>query len=77
MIAPLVVILAGGEGQRMGGATPLRKLGGERLVDRALRMAGAWSDDVRVAVRDRRQIEDVDVPVVLDDPAIEGPLAGL
>jgi molybdopterin-guanine dinucleotide biosynthesis protein A len=77
MIAPLVVILAGGEGQRMGGAKPLRMLGGERLVDRALRMAGAWSDDVRVAVRDRRQIEGVDVPVLLDDPAIEGPLAGL
>ena len=77
MTAPLVVILAGGEGQRMGGAKPLRMLGGERLIDRALRMAGAWSDDVRVALRDRRQIEGVDVPVLLDDPFIEGPLAGL
>ncbi|WP_166039011.1 molybdenum cofactor guanylyltransferase [Sphingosinicella sp. YJ22] len=77
MTAPLVVILAGGEGQRMGGAKPLRMLHGERLVDRALRKARAWSDDVRVALRDRRQIEGVDVPVLLDDPAIEGPLAGL
>ncbi len=77
MIAPLVVILAGGEGQRMGGAKPLRMLGGERLVDRALRNARAWSDDVRISLRDRRQIEGVDVTVLLDDPAIEGPLAGL
>ena len=77
MTAPLIVILAGGDGQRMGGAKPLRMLHGERLVDRALRMARAWSDDVRVALRDPRQIEGVDVPVLLDDPAIEGPLAGL
>ena len=77
MTAPLVVILAGGEGQRMGGAKPLRMLGGERLVDRALRMARTWSDDVRIALRDHGQIEAAAVAVLLDDPAIEGPLAGL
>ncbi len=77
MTAPLVVILAGGEGARMGGAKPLRMLGGERLVDRALRMARAWSDDVRLALREADQVRLAGAPVLLDDPAVEGPLAGL
>jgi molybdopterin-guanine dinucleotide biosynthesis protein A len=72
-----VVILAGGEGRRIGGAKPLRRLAGERLIDRALRTARTWSDCVAVAVRDPSQVERVNAPIVTDEPGIGGPLAGL
>jgi len=60
-----VVILAGGEGRRIGGGKPLRMLGGETLLGRALRIARGWSDDVLVA------------DGTTDVPGIEGPLGGL
>ena len=72
-----VVILAGGVGTRIGGGKPIRRLAGERLIDRALRMARRWSDIVAVAVRDPIQIQPIDAPVILDEPGVVGPLAGL
>jgi len=64
-----IVILAGGEGRRMGGGKPQRLLGGETLLDRALARARRWSDEVLVAAREGGDIQ--------DDPAIEGPLGGV
>jgi len=60
-----IVILAGGEGRRIGGGKPLRQLGGETLLDRALRRARGWSNDVLVATAQT------------DIPGIEGPLGGV
>ena len=70
------VILAGGEGSRIGGDKPMRLLGGTTLLDRAIDYASGLSDKVAVAVRDQ-QVGDVRVAVIRDDPTIEGPLAGL
>lgn len=64
-----IVILAGGEGRRMGGDKPQRLLGDITLLDRALARARSWSDDVLVAAREGGDIA--------DDPAIEGPLGGV
>ena len=64
-----VVILAGGEGSRIGGNKPQRLLGGVTLLERALRKARRWSDEVLVAAREGGDIR--------DDPAIEGPLGGV
>lgn len=64
-----IVILAGGEGRRIGGAKPQRQLGGETLLERALRRARNWSDQVLVAAGEGSDLE--------DDPAIEGPLGGV
>ena len=64
-----IVILAGGEGRRIGGAKPLRMLGGRSLIDRALERARCWSDMVLVAAREGGDI--------CDDPAVEGPLGGV
>jgi molybdenum cofactor guanylyltransferase len=72
-----VAILAGGEGTRIGGRKPLLRLSGERLIDHALRQAARWSDAVAVAVRDPAQVAPVDVPIIIDEPDIPGPLAGL
>lgn len=71
------VVLAGGEGRRMGGAKPLRRLHGTTLIDRACDLARAWSADVAVAVRDPAQVGPVDAILLTDPFDIEGPLAGL
>jgi molybdopterin-guanine dinucleotide biosynthesis protein A len=68
----IVVILAGGEGRRIGGGKPRRLLGGEALIDRAVRIARGWSGDVHVAGE-----APIGVPMIRDDPAIEGPLGGV
>lgn len=64
-----IVILAGGEGRRIGGSKPQRLLGGVTLLDRALARARGWSDEVLVAARQGGDLS--------DDPAIEGPLGGV
>lgn len=71
------VVLAGGQGVRIGGGKPLRHLAGRSLLSRALDHAGRWSGDVAVAVRDRGQLADGPAIVLADDAAIPGPAAGL
>ena len=80
MIDPVdlaVVVLAGGEGRRIGGGKPLRRLGGETLLDRAIRTARGWSAHVAVAVRANDQVGAVGAELIRDDPDLPGPLAGL
>jgi len=76
--ATAAVVLAGGEGRRIGGAKPLRRYGEATLVAHAVTLARRWSPLVAVAVRDPGQVEgETDAPIILDDPAIPGPAAGL
>ena len=70
------VILAGGEGSRIGGDKPMRLLGETTLLDRAIDYASGLSDEVAVAVRDQ-QIDEARAAIIRDDPMIEGPLGGL
>jgi molybdopterin-guanine dinucleotide biosynthesis protein A len=72
-----VVILAGGEGSRIGGAKPLRVLRGKRLIDRAEALARQWSDIIAVAVREPAQAGDTRATPIFDEAGIDGPLAGL
>jgi molybdopterin-guanine dinucleotide biosynthesis protein A len=72
-----VVILAGGEGRRMGGAKPLRQLGTRSLLDRAIERASEWSDTIAISARDRGQVCDRGWAVLSDPPGIAGPFAGL
>jgi molybdopterin-guanine dinucleotide biosynthesis protein A len=71
-----ILILAGGEGRRIGGAKPLKQFRGERLVDRVLRQAFSWSDLVVIAVRDPAQVEPVEARLI-QDKHVPGPLGGL
>ena len=73
----LCAILAGGEGRRAGGEKPLLKLGKQRLIDRAVQLARDYTPEVIVVARKPDQVGEVAVPLVLDAPAIEGPVAGL
>lgn len=72
-----VVILAGGEGRRLGGGKPLRMLGGKTLLDRAICRASTWSDHLAVAVRDPGQLRGCEVVMIEDSVDIEGPMGGL
>lgn len=71
------VVLAGGRGSRLGGVDKAElRLGGERLVDRAVaaaREAGA----VRVIAVGPEQAGSAADLVVREDPPYSGPLAGL
>lgn len=71
------VVLAGGQGVRIGGDKPHRQLGGRSLLARALDQARQWSGDIAVAVRDARQLEGHSATALMDNPAIPGPAAGL
>jgi molybdopterin-guanine dinucleotide biosynthesis protein A len=71
------VVLAGGEGRRISGGKPHRRLGGRTLLERALERARALSPDVALAVREPGQAGGAEVEVLTDAPGIEGPLAGL
>jgi molybdenum cofactor guanylyltransferase len=72
-----VVLLAGGEGRRIGGGKPSRLLAGRSLAEWTLSAARAWSEDIRVAVRPGDGADAFRVPPLYDDPSIEGPLAGV
>jgi len=74
---PAVVILAGGEGRRIGGGKAVRRLAGRSLLERAVESARGWSDEVAVAVRDPDQVGPQDIPVLIDPPGLGGPLGGL
>lgn len=73
----VVVVLAGGEGRRMGGGKPLRPWRGGTLLDAALRKARRFAPQVAVAVRSPEQVGKVAAPLLIDRPELAGPLAGL
>jgi len=76
--APVVVVLAGGEGRRMGGSKPRMAWGRTTLIGHALSLARTYGPDVAVAVRAEAQVSGaVRAHLLLDEPSIEGPLAGL
>jgi molybdopterin-guanine dinucleotide biosynthesis protein A len=72
-----VLILAGGEGSRIGGGKPLRLLGGRSLLERAIEQARRWSDDVKVAAREAAQLGAANIPLLRDPREWQGPLGGL
>lgn len=76
-MGPVVAILAGGAGRRIGGGKPRRLLGGARLLDHALTCVSFSVAPVILAARTPEQVAGFDGTVVLDAPGIEGPLAGL
>jgi len=71
------VVLAGGNGRRMGGAKPLRPLAGRPLVQHALRLARSYAAQVAVAVREPGQVGEAQAMMLADDESIGGPLGGV
>lgn len=75
--SPAVVIAAGGDGQRIGGGKPYRRLAGISLLDRALFWANRRSDCVAVAQRKDMPRRDPDVRILHDDVDGLGPMSAL
>lgn len=75
--APLIVIAAGGDGSRIGGAKPARTLGGQRLIDRTVAWATAHSDAVALAVRAGDGDWGTGLPVLIDPHTGIGPISAL
>ena len=71
------VVLAGGRGRRIGGGKPLRSLGNQRLVDRALGIARRLSTYVALSVGTGHELADCDVAQIADSEPDLGALGGL
>jgi len=72
-----VAVLAGGDGNRIGGRKPLRLLRGKSLVERAVAAARNWASDVVVVGRDAGQGGGTGATFLQDAPGADGPIAGL
>lgn len=72
-----VVILAGGEGRRIGGGKPLRTLAGKTLLEHALAIARQWSPLIGISVRDAASAFHSTGALFLPDTAASGPIAGI
>lgn len=71
----LALVLAGGEGRRIGGDKGGRMLGDSSLLDRALDFARSQADQVAIGLRGRGGASPMEV--VVDEAGIEGPLASI
>ena len=71
------VILAGGEGRRIGGGKALRSLAGRTLLQHALERARGWSEAVAVSVREAGNVEGPEGVSILMDGLGQGPIAGI
>lgn len=74
---PTIVIAAGGQATRMGGNKPRQLLAGRTLLDHALTWAMDHSDDVAIAVRDKDQIAELPIPLLIDRIEGIGPISAL
>ena len=74
---PLIVIAAGGDGSRIGGAKPERMLGGQRLIDRMVFWANQQTDAIALAVRDGNEDWGTGLPLLYDRYDHIGPISAL
>lgn len=72
-----VLILAGGDGRRMGGSKPMQALRGQTLVEHSLYKARQWSSNIIISVRRLDQVPASEHLVLVDPLGIVGPLAGI
>jgi molybdenum cofactor guanylyltransferase len=72
-----VVIAAGGEGTRIGGAKPDQPLGGLRLIDHAISWARRHGDKVALAVQDPSTDWGSNLPLLIDRQPDFGPISAL
>ncbi|MFC7290940.1 molybdenum cofactor guanylyltransferase [Hirschia litorea] len=72
-----ILILAGGEGARIGGRKADKLLAGSRLIDLTLQATQNWNLPTAIQLAYKDQVKLDGVPQVIDTPHIDGPLAGL
>lgn len=72
-----IVVLAGGQGSRIGGNKSERLLAGVSLLDRALAKAAKYSSSVMVSVGTGKCTLPPNIGMLEDEDFIDGPIAGL
>lgn len=80
-LPPAIIIAAGGEGRRMGGAKPQALLAGQSLLGHAIGWATRHSDACAIALRDAAQIRGAShepgLPLLVDAAPGLGPVSAL
>ncbi|MCX7635430.1 MAG: molybdenum cofactor guanylyltransferase [Syntrophales bacterium] len=71
------IILAGGRSTRMGTNKALIRIGGERLIDRTVRVYREVFDDIILVTNEPLLYVDQDVAIVTDVVPGRGPLMGI
>ena len=71
------MVVAGGQGRRIGGHKADIILCEDRLIDHVLVRADQWELPVFIQVRSSQQVKTPGYEQVLDDPHIGGPLSGI
>jgi molybdopterin-guanine dinucleotide biosynthesis protein A len=77
MRSPLVAVLAGGQGRRLGGDKPATLLAGRPLIDYPLAAARAAGLEAVVVAKPSSELPALRVPVVLEPEWPQHPLCGL
>lgn len=73
-----VVIIAGGQGRRIGGDKASRMLAGRNLLARAVEKAATYSESIAIAASAQtRLILSDDIPLLVDELGEAGPISGL
>lgn len=73
----IVAVLAGGRGERLGGAKPSATLGGRALIEYPLRVAAAAGLEALVVAKSDSPLPPLQVPLLLEPELPRHPLQGL
>jgi molybdopterin-guanine dinucleotide biosynthesis protein A len=76
-VEPLIAILAGGRGKRLGGGKPSLDLGGRPLIDHPVSAATKAGGRVAVFAKPGTELPDIAVPVILEPAEPHHPLLGI
>jgi len=71
------LIVAGGNGRRIGGHKADIELCGKRLIEHVLTRVEDWDLPIFVQVRSYNQVKTPGYTQILDNPDIDGPLSGI
>lgn len=74
---PLVAVLAGGLGRRLGGEKPAAELGGRPLIEHALAATSAAGLRAVVVAHADSPLPALSAPVLIEPPGVRHPLWGL
>lgn len=70
-------ILAGGQSQRIGYNKLLARIGKTSLLDNTITVFSEIFNNVIIVAKEKTEFSDYHIPILLDDPAADGPMSGI